>query len=57
MMSWMVTIAREAVLDVLDALDNAIELAKHHSWFVDQIRFEDAYQIVRDALFPALPDS
>jgi hypothetical protein len=55
-MSKIVLITREAALDVIEALERAIELAVYHGWRVDQVRFEDAFKIMRDALFPTLPE-
>jgi hypothetical protein len=54
-MKTIVTIAREAALEVLLALQVAIDHVTNLGWVVDQIRFEDAFALMLDALFPTMP--
>jgi hypothetical protein len=50
-----VTITREQAYKVLEALGRAMDLAVGTDALVDQILFEEAYCLVRDATLPDLP--
>ena len=41
---------------ILEALDHAAELAETVRSYATQVEIEDAYGIVRDQIFPDLPD-
>jgi hypothetical protein len=41
---------------ILEALDHAAELAETVRSYATQVEIEDAYGLVRDQIFPDLPD-
>lgn len=51
-----IIIAREAAYEILEALDYAVGYMVTLGWVVDQIRFEDAYGALWDAMYPTMPN-
>lgn len=51
-----VTLNRGDCYQILDALDHAAELAATVRSYATQIEIEDAYGLVRDNVFPDLPE-
>jgi hypothetical protein len=51
-----IALARTDCFQILEALDHAADLAETVRSYATQIEIEDAYGLVRDRVFPELPD-
>jgi hypothetical protein len=55
-MSEPVALDRSDCYQILEALDHAADLAETVRSYAAQIEIEDAYSLVRDGIFPDLPE-